>query len=341
MDTNGTDFCVDSSDNAVCGANDRYYTTASNYFQSCQDGNCSYAQFNVAAGETYLFRFINTSPLSHLNVIFYNHTTSIVAVDANPVVPLQVSSVDIHSGQRVDVLVTMDSQDDQMYWISSKIRSRSGQRQGAAILKYNTYTGSNSVPNVDLDSIVHPDWDDYDYTRDQQNDLQGYFDPPADEDVVHRWVLLTTQERFNLEGSEYFNGDLELFNISNLQSIIGNGSSRPENNCDSYDDSYNLRWAFNRRTFKMPSTPLLLKNTFNPDKFESDIIENNENDVIFFSVESGGVYDMVLQNYPACNGVCETHPIHLHGHSFWVLGNFKGSCCFFFFCLSAKQTVCG
>ena len=28
----------------------------------------------------------------------------------------------------------------------------------------------------------------------------------------------------------------------------------------------------------------------------------------------------MFQNYPACNGVCETHSWHLHGHSFWVLG---------------------
>jgi len=31
-----------------------------------------------------------------------------------------------------------------------------------------------------------------------------------------------------------------------------------------------------------------------------------------------------MQNYPACNGVCETHPWHLHGHHVWVVGKWRG-----------------
>jgi len=33
---------------------------------------------------------------------------------------------------------------------------------------------------------------------------------------------------------------------------------------------------------------------------------------------------MVIQNYPACNSVCETHAWHLHGMHFWVLGTGRG-----------------
>ena len=34
--------------------------------------------------------------------------------------------------------------------------------------------------------------------------------------------------------------------------------------------------------------------------------------------------DIVLQNYPACNKVCEQHPWHLHGHKFWAVGQGRG-----------------
>jgi L-ascorbate oxidase len=43
-----------------------------------------------------------------------------------------------------------------------------------------------------------------------------------------------------------------------------------------------------------------------------------------YMLEKGKVYDIVLQNYPACNGACETHPWHLHGHHFWVVGTWPG-----------------
>eukprot|EP00929_Paragymnodinium_shiwhaense_P020333 TRINITY_DN13596_c0_g1_i4.p1 TRINITY_DN13596_c0_g1~~TRINITY_DN13596_c0_g1_i4.p1 ORF type:complete len:225 (+),score=41.36 TRINITY_DN13596_c0_g1_i4:353-1027(+) len=44
----------------------------------------------------------------------------------------------------------------------------------------------------------------------------------------------------------------------------------------------------------------------------------------FYELELEKVYEVVLQNYPACNGVCETHPWHLHGHKFWVVGTWPG-----------------
>merc|ERR1712154_656079 len=62
-------------------------------------------------------------------------------------------------------------------------------------------------------------------------------------------------------------------------------------------------------------------NVFRPAQFEEMATQNPLNHI---KLEKGEVYDLVFQNYPACNGVCETHPMHLHGHDFWVLGHFKG-----------------
>ena len=38
----------------------------------------------------------------------------------------------------------------------------------------------------------------------------------------------------------------------------------------------------------------------------------------------GSVVDVVLQNAVALNNRSETHPWHLHGHDFWVLGYGEG-----------------
>ena len=157
-------------------------------------------------------------------------------------------------------------------------------------------------------------------------------------------MLLTTQEQYNLDDGIHFHGDRDTFDVTDMSTIIGsegmniniyvklfniqqnniysNQGSRPEDFCDSNADSYNLRWAFNRATFKFPNTPHLLSNVFTPNVFEQEI--KDYKDITYFKVEPNGVYDFVLQNYPACDGVCETHPIHLHGHSFWLLGSFTG-----------------
>ncbi|ETV97999.1 hypothetical protein, variant [Aphanomyces invadans] len=41
--------------------------------------------------------------------------------------------------------------------------------------------------------------------------------------------------------------------------------------------------------------------------------------------KTGQVVDIVLQNNVALSGVCEMHPWHLHGHSFWVVNSGAGN----------------
>ncbi|OQR84926.1 hypothetical protein ACHHYP_12555 [Achlya hypogyna] len=43
------------------------------------------------------------------------------------------------------------------------------------------------------------------------------------------------------------------------------------------------------------------------------------------SISKGAVVDIVFENAVAINGVCEMHPWHLHGHSFWVVGAGPGA----------------
>lgn len=113
-----------------------------------------------------------------------------------------------------------------------------------------------------------------------------------------RVVLLGTQERFSV-GSQK--------NIAN-----------PEDNCDSAGNTKTLHWAVDRVTYQTEQdTPVAIAafqgitNTFTSDRG-------------YIAVKMGEVVDLVMQNYPACNGVCEAHPWHLHGHHFWVVGQGHG-----------------
>ena len=76
-----------------------------------------------------------------------------------------------------------------------------------------------------------------------------------------------------------------------------------------------LRWTINGVAYSLPSTPFLLASYY----------EQLGN--VFYSpsskptrLEIGDVVDMVVQNRVALNGKCESHPFHLHGTSFWILG---------------------
>ena len=80
-------------------------------------------------------------------------------------------------------------------------------------------------------------------------------------------------------------------------------------------DGLGIRWIINNGTLDMPR----LKNLTTPLLF--DLYNGNEQNVpddVTYTVKNNELVDIVLQNTVALNGVCETHPFHMHGHKFWV-----------------------
>jgi FtsP/CotA-like multicopper oxidase with cupredoxin domain len=80
-------------------------------------------------------------------------------------------------------------------------------------------------------------------------------------------------------------------------------------------DGLGTRWIINNGTLDMPR----LKNLATPLLF--DLYDGNEQNVpkdVTYTVKGNELVDIVLQNTVALNGVCETHPFHMHGHKFWV-----------------------
>jgi FtsP/CotA-like multicopper oxidase with cupredoxin domain len=88
---------------------------------------------------------------NQMNFAIANHNMTIVQVEGTNVEPVVVSSVDLSSGQRYDVLVTMD-QEPGSYLMQTTVRLRPIPLvKGMAILQY------SSVPNVTFPAGQVPD----------------------------------------------------------------------------------------------------------------------------------------------------------------------------------------
>jgi L-ascorbate oxidase len=80
-------------------------------------------------------------------------------------------------------------------------------------------------------------------------------------------------------------------------------------------DGKGLRWMANNATFDMVdlknlTTPLLI-----------DLYHGNEQNLppnVVYTLQYNQLVDIVVQNTVAINGVCESHPMHMHGHKFWI-----------------------
>jgi FtsP/CotA-like multicopper oxidase with cupredoxin domain len=80
-------------------------------------------------------------------------------------------------------------------------------------------------------------------------------------------------------------------------------------------DGIGMRWLINNASLDEDR----LINITRPLLFDlyNGIEENLPTNVVY-SITQNQLVDVVLQNTVATNGVCESHPFHLHGHKFWV-----------------------
>ncbi|KAL6558873.1 hypothetical protein OROMI_019223 [Orobanche minor] len=253
----------------------------------------------VVPGKTYRLRVGSLTALSALSFEIEGHNMTVVEADGHYVEPFVVKNLFIYSGETYSVLIEADQDPSRNYWASAKVVSRKNTTpNGLAIFNYYPNHPRRSPPTV---APIGPQWDDVRprLVQSQSTKAHRKFVHPPPQTSDRTIVMLNTQNR--IDGK--------------------------------------VRWSVNNVSFNLPHTPYLiaykhnLLHAFNqrapPDGYESknyDIfgVAKNVNATV-----SNGVYklrfnttvDVVLQNANTMNiNNSETHPWHLHGHDFWVVG---------------------
>lgn len=227
------------------------------------------------------------------------HNMTVVEADGHYVEPFEVKNLFIYSGETYSVLIKADQDPTRNYWIQTDVVSRKpNTTSGSAIFNYYPNHPRRPPPTP---TPTGPQWDDVDPRLSQSLSIKARRglgrSPPATSDRVI--VMLNTQ-----------------------------------NEADGY-----RRWSVNNVSFNHPHTPYLIALKHNltgefdqtppPDgydfkNFDIYIKQTNNN-----TRTSSGIYrlkfnttvDIILQNANTMNvNNSETHPWHLHGHDFWVLG---------------------
>ncbi|KVI06356.1 hypothetical protein Ccrd_015289 [Cynara cardunculus var. scolymus] len=245
-----------------------------------------------------------TNPECSPYVFTVGHNMTVVEADGHYVEPFVVKNLFIYSGETYSVLITADQDPSRNYWVVSKMVSRNNTVPiGLAVFNYYPNHPTRSPPTVPPSG---PLWNDVEARVNQSLAIKshpGYIhSPPQTSDRVI--ILLNTQNRIN-------------------------GS---------------VKWSINNVSFTLPHTPYLISlkhdllHTFNQTS-PPDVINGYEAYDINIPppnlgfTTSNSVYklkfnttvDIVLQNANMiANNNSETHPWHLHGHDFWVLGYGRG-----------------
>ncbi|KAK3411652.1 hypothetical protein EUGRSUZ_I00388 [Eucalyptus grandis] len=282
--------------------------TASSDPMACNTTNpeCSPYMLTVVQGKTYRLRISSVTALSALSFQIEGHNMTVVEADGHYVEPIVVQNLFIYSGETYSVLIKIDQEPSRNYWITTNIVGRDATAKtppGLAILNYYPNHPKRVPPT---DPPAGPIWNDTAPRLAQSVAIkarQGYVHtpPPKSDRVI---VLLNTQNKI---------------------------------------DGY-IRWSVNNVSFTFPHTPYLialkenLHHVFDqhppPDRLHEfttyDIygVVNNTNATssnAIYRLKFNSTVDIILQNANTMTeNNSETHPWHLHGHDFWVLGYGKG-----------------
>ncbi|KAK1307713.1 hypothetical protein QJS10_CPA09g00509 [Acorus calamus] len=280
----------------------RFNCSLAEFGGKCNQTNaeCSPHIITVVPGKTYRLRIASVTSLSALNFEIEGHNMTIVEADGNYVEPFVVKNLNIYSGETYSVLVKADQDPSRNYWAAINVVSRKRTTPtGLAIFNYSPNPPLTPPP---IAPSTGPPWNDT-FSRFNQSlaikARKGYTVPPpqtSDKSIT----LLNTQNKI---------------------------------------DGYN-RWAVNNVSLLLPATPYLIAlkwnktNAFNQspapetyDDYQNYDIHNPAANInatygsSIYRFPFNSTVDVVLQNANMMKpNNSETHPWHLHGHDFWVLG---------------------
>ncbi|CAI9780947.1 unnamed protein product [Fraxinus pennsylvanica] len=264
---------------------------------------CTPYALTVIPQKTYRLRIGSLTALSALSFEIEGHNMTVVEADGHYVEPFVVKNLFIYSGETYSVLVTANQDPSRNYWASAKIVSRpSNTTNGLAIFNYYPNHPRRNPPTF---PPLRPHWNDTEPRLAQSIAMKshkGYIHPPpqTSDRVI---VMLNTQNRIN----------------------------------------GNVRWSVNNISYNLPHTPYLialkhnLTHAFDPSpppdgynfaNYDIYSVPKNVNATTrtgIYRLKFNTTVDIILQNANKMDpNNSETHPWHLHGHDFWVVGYGKG-----------------
>ncbi|XP_058081192.1 L-ascorbate oxidase homolog [Magnolia sinica] len=243
--------------------------------------------FSGDPGKTYMFRISNVGLSTSFNFRIQGHSMKLVEVEGSHPIQNFYSSLDVHVGQSVAVLVKLD-QPPKDYYIVASTRFTKQILNATAVLHY-----SNSQMTVSGPLPAGPTYQKH-WSLMQARTI--------------RWNLTANAARPNPQGSYHYG------TITPTKTIVLANSAPLING--------KQRYAVNGVSYIVPDTPLKLADQFNiPGIFEFNTIQDLPKDtptVLATPVMPASLhdfYEIVFQNNENT-----MQSWHLDGYDFWVVG---------------------
>ncbi|CAI0429566.1 unnamed protein product [Linum tenue] len=244
-------------------------------------------QATLSAGKTYKFRVSNVGLKNTLNFRIQGHTMKLIEVEGSHVVQNMYDSLDVHVGQSVNVLVTLN-QAPKDYYIVASTRFTPKKLVASGVLHY-----TNSKTPVSGPLPAEPSYQ-----------LHGSMEQAR----TYRWNLTANAARPNPQGSFHYG------KITTTKTIVLSNSAPLING--------KQRYAVNGVSYVNADTPLKLADYFNiPGVFSTSSLQTVPNGgaaTVATSVIPTSLHDFIEVVFQNDENAMQSW--HLDGYDFWVVG---------------------
>ncbi|WQF88530.1 Putative multicopper oxidase, second cupredoxin domain-containing protein [Colletotrichum destructivum] len=239
------------------------------------------------SGKSYRMRLVNAAIDTHWKFMIDNHTLEVISADFVPINPYSVSDVSIGIGQRYDVVVRANQAAGD-YWLRAIPQ----------------LACSDNENTLDIKGVVRYDPSS---TSDPTGEVPTYMDTCADE-LMSNLVPVVAIEA----GQQSYDDTLTV----GLQVIASQFKWTLNANTFLSDWDYPSKWppsvirSCHMLTWETAAIEQVLEGN-DTYSVQQNIVQLNEANVwVHFIIQ---------------NPIGLTHPIHLHGHDFWVLAQGSGT----------------
>ncbi|KAH9619509.1 hypothetical protein KSS87_015655 [Heliosperma pusillum] len=270
--------------------------------------DCAPFALTVVPGKTYRLRIGSLTALSALSFAIEGHTLTVVEADGHNVEPFDVQNLFIYSGETYSVLVKANQDPSRNYWATTNVVSRLPKTPtGLAIFNYYPNTPEQNPPTV---PTTLPKWNDTAPRVAQSLAIKarkGFIEapPPTSDRLI---MLLNTQIR--VKGFLHWSVNNVSFSLPSTPYLVALGEKRLKGKLQRMFDQGSPPDGYDYKNYNINIPPV------NPNGTSSNAI---------YRLKFDTTVDIVLQNANSLSvNTSETHPWHLHGHDFWVLGYGQG-----------------
>lgn len=270
----------------------------------------------VYYGKTYLLRIINAIMNEEMFFNVANHNLTVVGTDGAYVKPINTSYLMITPGQTMDVLITAD-QSPSLYYMASRAYAVAGNYDNSTTTAILQYKGNYIPPLIPVLA-----------------NLPNYTDTAAAADFATRFRSLANEDYpvdvpQTVDTHVYMTIAMNIYPCPN-NSCHGPGGSRLAsslNNISFVEPSIDVLQAYYRNTSGVYDNDFPNQPPYYYD-FTGDNLPNTlltpERGTKVIVLEYNSSVEIVFQGTNVL-AAAENHPMHLHGNSFYLVGNGTGN----------------